>query len=184
MLEFWFLSGVGRAPLIDRLAAAVEHRSMAFPSRLPVLLAFTLLAACGAAPLKPPPAIEIPAAPPPARAAEDMDDVILAPTQPRPAKPSAKRPTALPGSPIRFEGGDGSSKEAAIVILGALGESDGVESEYRYLDMLHGPRPGGWNMLTQSLLGDQGKNYDALEIERSGKRETVYFDITAYFGKF
>jgi hypothetical protein len=158
---------------------------MAFPSRLPVLLAFTLLAACGAAPLKPPPAVEIPAAPPPtARDAEDMDDVILAPTQPRPARPSGKRPTSLPGSPIRFGGGDGSSKEAAIVILGALGESDGVESEYRYLDLLYGPRPGGWMMVRQSLTEEKGKSYDALEIEQGMNSKTVYFDITAYFGKF
>jgi hypothetical protein len=155
---------------------------MAFPARLPLLLAVTLLTACGAAPLKPPPAVEIAPAPPPA------DDVAAAPLAgpitPRAAKPSSKRPTALPGSPIRFEGGDGSSKEAAIVILGAQGESNGVDSEYQYLDLLHGPRPTGWTMVQQSLLGDQGKNYDALEIEHNGKRETVYFDITDYFGKF
>lgn len=48
----------------------------------------------------------------------------------------------------------------------------------------YGPRPTGWTMVQQALLGDQGKSYDALDIERSGKRETVYFDISDYFGKF
>ncbi len=165
---------------------AVDHRSMALSPRLSTLLAVALVAllpACGAAAQKPPPAVEIPAALP-SKSAEDMDDVILAPTQPRPAKPSSNRPTALTGSSIRFEGGDGSSQASAIVIVGAEGESDGVDSEYQYLDMLYGPRPEGWTMIQQSLLGDKGKSFDALEIELRGKRKTIYFDITAYFGKF
>ena len=38
-------------------------------------------------------------------------------------------------------------------------------------------------MLQQSLLGDQGKSFDALEIKRGGQTEKIYFDITDYFGK-
>ncbi len=144
---------------IDRLAAAVDHRSMAPSPRLSTLLAVALVAllpACGAAAQKPPPAVEIPAAPP-SKSAEDMDDVILAPTQPRPPKPSSSRPTALPGSSIRSEGGDGSSLASAIVIVGAKGESDGVDAEYQYLDMIYGPRPDGWTMIQQSLLGTRAR---------------------------
>ena len=169
--------------MIDSLAAPADHASMTLPSRLPVvLLLLPLLAACGAAPPRPPPTLEI--APPPAPTAEAPAASIAAPTPPPAAKPSSKRPTTLPGTSIHFEGGDGATKKTAIIILGAKGERDGVDSEYQYLDLLYGPRPDGWTMIQQSLLGDMDQNYDALEIERDGKRQTVYFDITAYFGKF
>ncbi len=151
--------------------------------RLPLLLVIPLLAACATAPIKPPATLEIaPAAPPAADAppAPTADPVQRAAA----AKPSSTRPTTLPGTTIRFEGGDGSSQASAILILGAKGERDGVDSEYQYLDLLYGPRPAGWTMVKQSLLEDADRSYDALEIERAGKSRTVYFDITDYFGKF
>jgi hypothetical protein len=158
---------------------------MTSPSRLSVVLhplPLLLLAACASAPLKPPATIEI--APASAPAAEAAPAPLPTAAQHPAAKPASNRPTTLPGTTIRFEGGDGSTKESAIIVLGAKGEQDGVDSEYQYLDLLYGPRPTGWTMIQQSLLGDMGQNYDALEIERSGKRQAVYFDITDYFGKF
>jgi hypothetical protein len=40
-------------------------------------------------------------------------------------------------------------------------------------------------MNQQSLQSHNGKNLDALDIEHAdGKSQTVYFDISDYFGKF
>jgi hypothetical protein len=38
-------------------------------------------------------------------------------------------------------------------------------------------------MVMQALHSDKGRRYDSLEIERGGKTETYWFDITDYFGK-
>jgi len=96
-----------------------------------------------------------------------------------------KRPTSLPGTPIHFLGGDGSSLANAIKIKGAHGEMDGTASEYSYLALVYGPQGNAWTMGQQSLLSDSGKSYDALAITLAdGTKETVYFDITDYFGKY
>ncbi|HEY1960569.1 MAG TPA: hypothetical protein VGH28_33390 [Polyangiaceae bacterium] len=99
------------------------------------------------------------------------------------AAPAAcKRPLA--GTSICFEGGQGASKQDAIVIKGARGESDGVAAEYKYLEDLYGPRGQGYTVDGQSLLDDAGKSFDRLDIKVSGQPKAVYFDITDYFGKF
>jgi hypothetical protein len=81
---------------------------------------------------------------------------------------------------ITYTGGDGSTVETAIVIEGALGESDGVGSEYEWLAK---NRPDA-KMQSQALLNDGGKVYDLLIVQTGGKEEKIYFDITAFFGKF
>ena len=89
----------------------------------------------------------------------------------------------LPGSSIRFEGGDGTSKERAIKIVGAHSEGDGVPAEYEYLNVLYGK--GKWKPGKQALLGDGGKNIDELDItDPSGQQISYFFDISDFFGKF
>jgi len=133
----------------------------------------------------PPP--EVPTVPvPPAAPAPAPEPSAPAPAPPParpPAKPISGRPTGIPGTAIRFTGGDGSSIKEAIVIEGVKGEIDGVPAEYQYLEMLLGPRKTGWRMIRQSLLSENGKKFDALEIDHQGKTEAYYFDITGYFGK-
>ncbi|MFT3772924.1 MAG: hypothetical protein QM820_46660 [Minicystis sp.] len=138
------------------------------------------LSACAEAP-PPPPTIPVsPAMPPPSPEAAPGPP---APKPPPPPKPAASaRPTAVPGTSIRFTGGDGSSLEEAIVIEGAKGEIDGVRSEYQYLEMLLGPR-GNWTRTKQSLVDKNGHKYDLLEVDHQGKQEKYWFDITLYFGK-
>jgi hypothetical protein len=80
---------------------------------------------------------------------------------------------------ISFAGGDGSSLERAIVIKGATDET-GVHAEYEYLKQ-HFP---GYQLGTQSLMNVKGHAYDVLEFKTAdGKKKTLYFDITAFFGK-
>ena len=93
-------------------------------------------------------------------------------------------PTELAGTAIKFTGGDGSSMEKAIVIEGALNESEGVGAEYDYLDLLFGPQGSGWQLEQQSLLSEGGRYYDEMAIVHGGVQASYYFDITAFFGKW
>ena len=80
---------------------------------------------------------------------------------------------------ITYEGGDGSTMAQAVIIADAVGETDGVESEYIWLDQhFHGYTGDG-----QALLQDGKRIYDLLTIHQSGKKYEIYFDITDYFGK-
>jgi hypothetical protein len=81
---------------------------------------------------------------------------------------------------ITFAGGDGKTTETAIIILGATGEQDGVASEYEWLAR---NRPDA-KMKSQALINDAGRVYDLLVVTTGGKDEEIYFDITAFFGKF
>jgi len=114
--------------------------------------------------------------------AETVHGTLLPKTPP----PTTDRPREIAGTPIHFEGGDGSSIDKAIVIRGARGEGDGVQAEYWYLAQLYGPKGAGHDVLQQSLLNKNGHAYDALDVHVTAGNlsMTVYFDITDYFGKF
>lgn len=88
-------------------------------------------------------------------------------------------PGLAPG--VHFAGGDGSSQEKAVVVLGAT-EPTGVAAEYLWLDA-HFP---GYQRGQQGLVqGEGGKSYDVLDFTTvDGQKRTVYFDISDYFGKF
>lgn len=80
---------------------------------------------------------------------------------------------------IFFSGGDGSSLEKAIVVK-APNEESGVHAEHEYIRQ-HYP---GSEEGRQSLQNSKGRAYDAMDFTTAdGKKKTLYFDITAYFGK-
>jgi hypothetical protein len=81
---------------------------------------------------------------------------------------------------IRYDGGDGASPAQAVVITGAVAEFDGVQAEYAWLEA-HYP---GYTMTSQGLLNIDQKSYDVLKFRHQGKDLEVYFDISAFFGKF
>jgi hypothetical protein len=110
--------------------------------------------------------------------------VVVAPAaSTAPPATTSHGPQSIPGTTIRFAGGDGSSMKAAIVILGAKGERDGTAAEYKYLDLLM--PDASHTVRGQALLEDNGRSYDRLDVEMAGgKSMNVFFDITDYFGKF
>jgi hypothetical protein len=74
----------------------------------------------------------------------------------------------------------GSSIAAAIALPGIQHETQGVDAEYAYIKKNF----PGWKLKAQSLISDKGRQYDAIQItgpDRAAK--TVFFDITAWFGK-
>jgi hypothetical protein len=81
---------------------------------------------------------------------------------------------------ITYEGGDGTSIAAAVIIAGAEGAPDGVTAEYRWIAE---NRPGA-EVLGQALAQDGDRIYDVLTIRVGGRQEEIFFDITDFFGKF
>jgi len=74
----------------------------------------------------------------------------------------------------------GSSPAAAIVLPGATNEMNGVMAEDAYISQ-HYP---GWQQGSQSTVMQNGKDYDQIQLSGpGGKTQTIYFDITAWFGK-
>lgn len=162
---------------------------------LPLLLSvsWTLLGCGAAAPQGPEPALPtsgapsaaLPPVPPPTSAPPSTNAAMPPPTAATDTRSPA--PTGLPtqAGSIRFRGGDGSSEAQAIVIEGARGEQDGVASEYAWLDQVYGSRlRGAYRVLQQALRSSGGKHFDVLTVESKGTTRDVWFDITAYFGKF
>ena len=94
--------------------------------------------------------------------------------------PQASRPLpSLPAvacarGPITFEGGDGSSKEKAVVVKGAPTGLLGIRAEYDWLKQNY----PGYRRKSQALLPG-AKSYDLLEIEMpDGKELSIYFDVS------
>jgi hypothetical protein len=81
---------------------------------------------------------------------------------------------------IHFEGGDGSSCEKPIIIVGAKGEMDGVASEYEWIQQRY-PEA---ERKSQALIDCNGAPADRMVIvTRDGREVSLVFDISDFFGK-
>ena len=79
---------------------------------------------------------------------------------------------------------DGTSIENAIIIENVEHQFQGVDAEYRYLSKMYGDRDVGWILKKQSLIKENGRYYDFIEIKLDiGSEISLYFDITSFFGK-
>ena len=81
---------------------------------------------------------------------------------------------------IQYAGGNGSTKEKAVIIKGANSELEGVDAAFNYVE-----RKFGYFELESTTLIDEGdKKFDQMNIiSFSGRKEKVWFDVTGYFGK-
>jgi len=85
---------------------------------------------------------------------------------------------------MQYKGGDGLSKEKAVIILDANNEFEGVDSEYLWLEEKYGQENVKWKMIDQTLLDEGDKQFDLLKIKFSnGNTKEFWFDITEFFGK-
>ena len=74
----------------------------------------------------------------------------------------------------------GNTIESAIVLPGVTSEAAGTAAEYGYIRK----NLPGWNPGTQALLSHNGRQYDSIELTGpDGAQQTIFFDITAWFGK-
>jgi len=81
---------------------------------------------------------------------------------------------------VTYAGGNGTSCDEAVIILGAGSELEGVFAEYVWLDE-HYP---GYDVLGQALSFCGDDRVDILHIRtRGGTERDIYFDIDDFFGK-
>ncbi|MHA2247590.1 MAG: hypothetical protein ACXADY_21760 [Candidatus Hodarchaeales archaeon] len=84
---------------------------------------------------------------------------------------------------VTIEEKEGNSMEEAIVIAN-VGHFEGLDVEYQYLEKLFGKRGIDWKLIQQTLLSEGNKIYDKIELELVDQTSvTIYFDITAFYGK-
>ena len=96
--------------------------------------------------------------------------------QPAPEKPAKPK--------ITLKGGPGDTPATAVVISGAPNSRVGIDAEYYYLGKICGQPNVDWKLKRQSVLHDQGKVFDRMDLElKDGSKKTVFFDITEFFGK-
>ncbi len=80
-------------------------------------------------------------------------------------------------APVRYAGGDGSSFEQAVILVGATLLS-GPRAEHDFVKRNY----AGYEFRQQSLKQQNGRTYDALEfMTADGEIKTIYFDISGYF---
>jgi len=90
-----------------------------------------------------------------------------------------------------FAGGPGDSMEQAVIIRGIGNTAVGIRAEKHYLTERFGidantaaPQPG-WKLEKQSTAESSGRHFDCLTITLvDGSQRIVWFDITAFFGKW
>jgi hypothetical protein len=81
---------------------------------------------------------------------------------------------------IRFSGGDGSSRETAVVIEGARNEEEGIVAESFWASH----NRYRWKKTGQALLHVNSRQLDQITYTSpDGKEDEVFFDVTAFFGK-
>ena len=82
---------------------------------------------------------------------------------------------------IQIKGGNGSSKEKAIIIHGVYSEWERVDAEYNYLERKY----GDFEIESQSFVDDGDKKYDNMNISYAlnEKKKELWFDITNFYGR-
>jgi hypothetical protein len=84
------------------------------------------------------------------------------------------------GQPIVFAGGDGSSRQQAVVISGAPYRETSLLTEKMWLER----RYPGYGKTKESSLDSAGKHYDVFEVTTAdGQAAVVYFDTTESVAK-
>ena len=80
-----------------------------------------------------------------------------------------------------FGGGTGETIGNALVI-NTISPLIGVAAEYEYVSNACGEIGVDWTLRLQSIIEENGKYYDVLDVELdSGESRSFYFDITRFY---
>lgn len=109
---------------------ALESMKTEIAARTLGLAAAALIAACSSN--GPPVAVTTP---PPAASSVAAPELV---PSPRKSASKPQLPRSLPGTGITFTGGDGSTRERAVIVHGVNGSMDNAHVEFDYLLLLHG----------------------------------------------
>lgn len=89
----------------------------------------------------------------------------------------------LRGGDDEIAGGDGTSRESAVVI-NATSSAVGIPAEYEWIEARFGERGSAWDVHLRFHGGLPEKYYETFVIELAdGTLHTIHFDITAFFGR-
>jgi hypothetical protein len=84
---------------------------------------------------------------------------------------------------IKLQGGDGTTQDKAIEILWARDNQEGIDAEYEIISEMLGERFIDWELVRQTLIQEEDKSYDQIEIKSGDEHFVIWFDITDFFGK-
>jgi hypothetical protein len=106
--------------------------------------------------------------------------------QERPKPPERTAWAATDSSGIRFTGGDGSSMENALIIMGAKNELEAIPAEINYISGKLGERDKYWKMVMQNNFLINGKPYVEYQIEDhiNGGKTSYFFDNSALYSAY
>lgn len=84
---------------------------------------------------------------------------------------------------IKFSNNTGSSFHEAIIISGATSRKQGFEAEYQYINDRFGQRSKDWYLLRQTIVYENNKIVDVIEIEvrQPISRQIFFFEVTPFF---
>jgi hypothetical protein len=71
------------------------------------------------------------------------------------------------------------------VVNGVKTQREGLFAEHQYITNLHGQRGQDWFLVGQTIIHDQNKIVDVVEIQlnKSADRKLFYFDATSFLLK-
>lgn len=84
-----------------------------------------------------------------------------------------------------FSENEGSSFHDAIIVSGVKTQRQGIEAEHQFISKLHGQRGEDWFLVGQTIIHEQNKIVDVVEIQISNSpdRKIFYFDATSFLMK-
>ena len=84
-----------------------------------------------------------------------------------------------------FSNDKGESFNNAVVVGGVKNQREGVAAEYRYITDLHGQRGQDWFLVGQTVISNNNKIVDVVEIQLGDPmdRKLYFFDATAFLLK-
>ena len=91
-------------------------------------------------------------------------------------------PFGLPG--VHYEGGDGSTRESAIIVRGAVSELEGIAATFGWMHEHLGAKDEEWRLVTHASGIDGDRKIDTFHVVlRRGETRHIYFDVSESFGK-
>lgn len=86
---------------------------------------------------------------------------------------------------LSYSGGDGLSKDTPVVIS-AMTSAVGIPAEYAYIEKTFGKENEDWTLeLRMHGKNPTGRVYEIFSLVlKDGRKVSVHFDITSFFGKF
>ncbi|MCX7725845.1 MAG: hypothetical protein N2053_03235 [Chitinispirillaceae bacterium] len=80
--------------------------------------------------------------------------------------------------------GKGASFHEPVVVKGVNSHKEGIAAEYRYISDIHGKRGEDWFLVGQTLIKQENKVVDVVEIQlNTNERKIIFFDATDFINK-